>query len=65
MELVYILDSKSKFSRFESWLGYKFNWRVVIIGSQPVLKTGGRDERLVGSSPTPSANYGEIYQLVR
>lgn len=28
MELVYILDSKSKFSRFESWLGYKLTGGV-------------------------------------
>ena len=28
----------------------------MIIGSRPVLKIGGRDERLGGSSPSASAN---------
>lgn len=38
MELVYILDSKSKFSRFESWLGYKNNWRATQIGEEDALE---------------------------
>ena len=38
MELVYILDSKSKFSRFESWLGYKTNWRATQIGEEDGLE---------------------------
>ena len=38
MELVYILDSKSKFSRFESWLGYKINRRATQIGEEDGLE---------------------------
>ena len=37
----------------------------MIIGSRPVLKTGGRDERLGGSSPSASAKLISLGHIKR
>ena len=39
MEMVYILDSKSKFSRFESWLGYKLTGGLLKLVKRMLLKS--------------------------